>query len=140
MWLYKPDSVLCKQVLPKLNITVIIHLQFKLLRIFSNLPAPCNNELENATQIKALTWFCSWQGLQCASYYYNAGKLLPHLFTLTKLKVWRYIFCCTFPIKYLMILYAGHYPVPCFLGVRTFLKAFLQKPCYHPRHTGKSIL
>ena len=45
------------------------------------------------------------------------GALLPHHFTLTTPKVWRYIFCGTFP----KVTLAGRYPVSCSHGVRTFL-------------------
>src|SRR5580765_1326841 len=50
-------------------------------------------------------WPCSVRGLACHLSYDKRGALLPHLFTLTRLRsrpfgpgasAWRYIFCATF--------------------------------------------
>jgi len=41
-------------------------------------------------------WSCSGWGLPCHGCYQLRGALLPHHFTLTGAKRWRYIFCGTF--------------------------------------------
>jgi len=62
---------------------------------------------------------CFRWGLPCRSCYQARGALLPHPFTLTCEKRWRFAFCGTVP----GVAPAGRYPAPCFSKARTFLPA-----------------
>ena len=62
-------------------------------------------------------WSCSRWGLPCRLRCRGRGALLPHPFTLTASKDWRFAFCGTFP----RVTPAGRYPAPYFRGARTFL-------------------
>ncbi len=68
------------------------------------------------------TWSCSRWGLPCRPRCRGRGALLPHPFTLTRLRPSRgfgrrFAFCGTFP----RVAPAGRYPAPCSRGARTFL-------------------
>jgi len=68
----------------------------------------------------APTRSCSRWGLPCRARRRARGALLPHPFTLARLRRGfggRFAFCGTFP----GVAPAGCYPAPCFRGARTFL-------------------
>ena len=68
----------------------------------------------------APTRSCSRWGLPCRARRRARGALLPHPFTLARLRRGyggRFAFCGTFP----GVAPAGRYPAPCFRGARTFL-------------------
>ncbi len=70
------------------------------------------------------TWSCSRWGLPCRPRYRNRGALLPHPFTLTRVRLnepKRFAFCGTFP----GVAPAGHYPAPNIHGARTFLDPYI---------------
>ena len=84
----------------------------------AGLTSPCGvivfTNLRGAVPIR----FCSRWGLPCRFRCRRRGALLPHLFTLTRVRrSERFVFCGTFP----GVAPAGRYPAPHVDGARTFL-------------------
>jgi len=77
---------------------------------------PCRTEIRRVAPTRS----CSRWGLPCRRRRRRRGALLPHPFTLTRLRQGfggRFAFCGTFP----RVAPAGRYPAPCSRGARTFL-------------------
>ena len=77
----------------------VIPLGRALLRGSSDLPGGCDAPSRHVPEAEASgslpIWSCSVWGLPCPPHYCGGGALLPHLFTLTRLRR-RYVFCGTF--------------------------------------------
>ena len=74
-----------------------------------HLMRPTRTSLAGSPALKnshAPIWSCFGWGLPCQVCHQTRGALLPPLFTLTRLAVWRFVFCGTFP----RVAPAGRYP------------------------------